>query len=412
MPPRSGGLRLEYLYDGAGVKRQQRYFTNIEGNVTRTTDFVGNFVYENGLPAYNIYDEGRIVYNTDGTYFAEAFLKDHLGNVRVACRMLHGQLKVRQVDSYYPFGMNIKGLTANSTDLNRPNEYLYNGKLMQDEMGLNWLDYGARFYDPILARWHSVDPASEISCKWSPYSYCYNNPIRFIDPDGMVVDKYYDEDGNLLHDTKEGNQDYVVKTSQTKEQIYGKDSKGTADVNNITPDASEKTEDLLRAGKVDEVDRNNLVELPNADSRQQMLNIVSADDGNGAGKDIATNPKNFQEQGGSIDGLGTVRREFPGPVSNLANAKPGEMAASITFNISINFTNSSVVHPHTFHSHPSGTATTASGSTASFVQGPSGMDQQNATSGNSYVFGRANGTVYIYNSSGVVAKVPQIIFGR
>ncbi|MEI6062677.1 MAG: DUF6443 domain-containing protein, partial [Bacteroidota bacterium] len=50
---RSGGLRLEYLYDGAGVKRQQRYFTNIEGNVTKTTDFVGNFVYENGLPAYN-----------------------------------------------------------------------------------------------------------------------------------------------------------------------------------------------------------------------------------------------------------------------------------------------------------------------------------------------------------------------
>jgi uncharacterized protein RhaS with RHS repeats len=50
----------------------------------------------------------------------------------------------------------------------------------------DWYDYGARFYDPQLGRWHSVDPAVENNhFEWSPYTYVYNNPIMLIDPFGL-----------------------------------------------------------------------------------------------------------------------------------------------------------------------------------------------------------------------------------
>jgi RHS repeat-associated protein len=64
------------------------------------------------------------------------------------------------------------------------NRYLYNGKGKQDDnlsgTYLDWYDYGARFYDPMIGRWHTVDPKSEEACEWSPYRYGFDNPIKFI----------------------------------------------------------------------------------------------------------------------------------------------------------------------------------------------------------------------------------------
>jgi RHS repeat-associated protein len=126
------------------------------------------------------------VYNTNGTYFAETYLKDHLGNVRIAFGFDGIRYAVRQVNSYYPFGMNIKELSANSNSTVHRNEYLYNRKMMQDEMGLGWLDYGARFYEPVLGRWHVVDPAAPIYYSLSPYQYGGNSPINTIDIGGRL----------------------------------------------------------------------------------------------------------------------------------------------------------------------------------------------------------------------------------
>ncbi|MEZ5199158.1 MAG: RHS repeat-associated core domain-containing protein [Bacteroidales bacterium] len=62
------------------------------------------------------------------------------------------------------------------------NKYLYQGKELQDVHNLNWMDFGARMYDPQIGRWHCADPAVQYS---SPYLAMGNDPMNRIDPNGM-----------------------------------------------------------------------------------------------------------------------------------------------------------------------------------------------------------------------------------
>ncbi len=84
------------------------------------------------------------------------------------------------------------------------NRHWYNGKELQDDLNLYWYDYGARFYDPELGRWHSVDPLAEKYDSYSPYHFSGNNPILFIDDNGMDWYSYTDGDGNEHYKYQDG----------------------------------------------------------------------------------------------------------------------------------------------------------------------------------------------------------------
>ncbi|MCT4602052.1 MAG: RHS repeat-associated core domain-containing protein [Marinifilum sp.] len=140
--------------------------------------YLGNFVYNKGSLEYILNEEGKLNIGT-GSNTYQFFVKDHLGNTRLS---LNEDGAVEEVNHYYPFGMRMA--MANSKE-DATQKYRYNGKELQDET--EWLDYGARMYDPSLGKWHTIDPLAENYLSHSPYNYCINNPVRFIDPDGRKV---------------------------------------------------------------------------------------------------------------------------------------------------------------------------------------------------------------------------------
>jgi RHS repeat-associated protein len=93
-------------------------------------------------------------------------------------------------------------------------QYQYNGKEWQDEMGLNWYDYGARNYDASLGRWMNVDPLAEKYPGFSPYVYTFNNPINFVDPSGMEGEDWVNDGGIYRYDER-------VVDKETAKQYYG-----------------------------------------------------------------------------------------------------------------------------------------------------------------------------------------------
>ena len=122
---------------------------------------------------------------------------DYTSDLRVIHRK-KGQKPLKIRGSYYPFGLKHKGYNnvINGTD----HPYGFGGNEEQNEFGLGWIDITARNYNPELGRWMNLDPLAEAMRRHSPYNYAFDNPIFFIDPDGMMPcepgdDCYEDSDG-------------------------------------------------------------------------------------------------------------------------------------------------------------------------------------------------------------------------
>ena len=133
----------------------------------------------------------------------------------------HIKSPVVQMDDYYPFGLTFNSYSRENTT---PQDYKFNGKEEQDELNLQWLDFGARMYMPEIGRWGVIDPLAEKMRRWSPYVYAFNNPVRFIDPDGREG-----EDPNVRYSyryngtTKNGESHSVIRTETRTTTIKNKD---------------------------------------------------------------------------------------------------------------------------------------------------------------------------------------------
>ena len=190
------GGTISYVYDAVGTKLEKKVVEG--GNPNQYTFYSGNYIYErsgdsgNGTLQFFDHSEGYVIPDGQGGYDYVYQYKDHLGNVRLSYAdsnndgTIDASSEIISEKNYYPFGLthsgynNVISPNANS----QAEKWRYNGKELQEELGLNVYDYGARNYDPALGRFMNMDPHAENHYSHSTYNYAYNNPIMFIDPDG------------------------------------------------------------------------------------------------------------------------------------------------------------------------------------------------------------------------------------
>jgi RHS repeat-associated protein len=241
--------KITYLYNATGQKVSKHVENFVSSDDNITTYLSGGFQYKNTELQFFPHAEGYVnaalvevtcitcrpaVITYTRSYDYVFNYTDHLGNIRVSYGVdpSTGGVKIMEQNHYYPFGLKHTNYNSDVLLYSKSSsgtgklkfmppaavepsyKYKYNGKELQDELGLNMYDYGARNYDPALGRWMNIDPLSENSRRWTPYNYAYNNPMYFVDPDGMQADDWVHVNGEMLYDSR-------VVDQASAEEHYG-----------------------------------------------------------------------------------------------------------------------------------------------------------------------------------------------
>jgi RHS repeat-associated protein len=171
---------MYYTYDADGIKLSKTVISSL--GITTVHHYVKGFEHnKNRQLEFFATEEGQVVKKSTGFNY-EYNITDHAGNVRVSFDKdpSTGLARLIQKDNYYPFG----SLQPGSYVSGVPNKYLFNGKELQDELGMNLYDFGARMLDPLLGRFFVQDRFAEKYTTLSPYQYANNNPLSYIDVNG------------------------------------------------------------------------------------------------------------------------------------------------------------------------------------------------------------------------------------
>ena len=261
-------IRVVHKSDPALNGDPQLGSTSTDASLTTsiTTDYIGNKIYQDGvlktILTDNEYIEGGIYY---------FYIKDHLGNNRIVA---NSSGNVIQSTQYYPFGM---AFGESTTTEQGKQDFKYNGKELDREHELNQYDYAARYYDPGYGRFTTIDPLAEKFYNWSPYVYCYNNPLKFIDPDGKSAwkaDLYgnlYAEKGDNVHTlAKVQGISFNEASQQLKDQGYSISQSGKTNL---------KVGDIVYSEKIAEKIENNesQIKIDNLNLEIKFLDSEKAD---------------------------------------------------------------------------------------------------------------------------------------
>ncbi len=145
-----------------------------------TTEYHGPIIYRDGKVDMVLFPGGYATVNGSAVTF-HYYTQDYLGNNRAVINGSTGAIE--QTVAYYPYGGVIIGLGTPTTG----QPYKFGGKELITANGLNEYDFGARWYYSTVPSFTKPDPMAEKYPWLSPYLYCANNPVNYVDPDGRDV---------------------------------------------------------------------------------------------------------------------------------------------------------------------------------------------------------------------------------
>jgi RHS repeat-associated protein len=177
------------------------------------------------------------VYADEGFYY---HINDHLGNCRV---IIDEQGVVQKAYDYYPFGMQLRAYQPGDAAT-----FTFTGKQLDEDGGLDWYYFGARFYDPEVGRFLGVDPLAHKYPSLNPYHYTMNNPLRYVDPNGKQVsgdeEDQLEIERNMWTNFGKASEQALqempqtLKLSESSEEITKGVANGLIGISDATSDAS------------------------------------------------------------------------------------------------------------------------------------------------------------------------------
>ena len=168
----SSTKKIGYIYDALGTKLKKMTYDN---GVLTTTDYAGNYIYENNALQFFSHPEGYVNVENNGYRYVYQY-KDHLGNVRLTYAdsnddgTIDASTEIISEKNYYPFGLQHRGYNnvINGTENNYEH---YQSQEWTEDLGLDMHEWKYRFSDPAIGRFISVDPLAE--------DYPYNSTYAF-----------------------------------------------------------------------------------------------------------------------------------------------------------------------------------------------------------------------------------------
>jgi RHS repeat-associated protein len=187
----SNNKKVNYVYDAYGTKLRK---VKSENGTTTTTDYAGDYIYENNVLQSFSHSEGYVEPRASGGFEYVYQYTDIWNNVRLSYADSDGngiisQAEIKQERNFYPFGLEHKGYNSNIVG-RKHNKETFQDQEFTEDLGLNIHEWRYRISDATIGRFWQIDPLAEDYVYNSTYAFAENKLGSGIELEGLEITSF------------------------------------------------------------------------------------------------------------------------------------------------------------------------------------------------------------------------------